>query len=80
MDDDDLYDKYTDVKDEEVRDQKADNNDTNSRDSVEEVDELEEMGAKVIKSDYESEYLYNIDVVSNEFESNDDDNVEDLIL
>ena len=58
-DDDDLYDRYTDMMDDEVPDQNANNSDTDnsdddSWDSVEDDEQPEVMGAEVLHSDYES--------------------------
>uniref|UniRef100_A0A2N9IP89 Uncharacterized protein n=1 Tax=Fagus sylvatica TaxID=28930 RepID=A0A2N9IP89_FAGSY len=72
-DDDDLYDRYTDMRDEEVTDQNVNNNDADksdvdSWDSVEDVEKPEVIGDEILQSDYESEDLYNVEVVSNESE------------
>ncbi|GMY05605.1 hypothetical protein FCV25MIE_00848 [Fagus crenata] len=67
-DDDDLYDRYTDMMDDEVPDQNAnnsdaDNSDANSSDddswdSVENDEQSKVMGVGVLHSDYESEDLH----------------------
>jgi hypothetical protein len=63
-DDDDLYNRYTDMMDDEVPDQNAnnsdaDNSDDDSWDSVEDDEQPEVMGVEVLHSDYESEDLHN---------------------
>ena len=73
-DDDDLYDRYTDMMDDEVPNQNAnnrdvDNSDDDSWDSVEDVEQPEVMGARVLHSDYESEDLHSVGVGLNESES-----------
>jgi hypothetical protein len=83
-DDDDLYDRYTDMMDDEVPDQNANNRDSNNRDAdnsdddswdiVEDVEQQEVMGAGVLHFDYESEDLHSVGVGLNESESESDDN------
>ena len=73
-DEDNLYDRYTDMRDEEVTDQNVDNNDADKSDvdgwdSVEDVEKPEVIGDEILQFDYESEDLYNVEVVSNESES-----------
>ena len=73
-DDDDLYDRYTDMMDDEVPDQNANNKDANNNDddswdSVEDVEQQEVMGAEVLHFDYESEDLHSVGVGLNESES-----------
>ena len=78
-DDDDLYDRYTDMMDDEILDQNAnnkdaDNSDDDSWDSVEDVEQPEVMGIGVLHSDYESEDLHSVEVGLNESEYESDDN------
>ncbi|GMY11921.1 hypothetical protein FCV25MIE_07160 [Fagus crenata] len=73
-DDDDLYDRYTNMMDDEVPDQNAnnrdvDNSDDDSWDSVEDVEQPKVMDAGVLHSDYESEDLHSVRVGLNESES-----------
>uniref|UniRef100_A0A2N9H765 CCHC-type domain-containing protein n=1 Tax=Fagus sylvatica TaxID=28930 RepID=A0A2N9H765_FAGSY len=83
-DDDDLYDRYTDMMDDEVLDQNAnnsdadnsdaDNSDNDSWDSVEDDEQPEVMGAGVLHSDYESEDLHSDGQGLTESESESDGN------
>jgi hypothetical protein len=78
-DDDDLYDRYTDMMDDEVLDKNANNSDANnsdddSWDSVEDDEQPEVMGVGVLHSDYESEDLHSDGHGLNEFEYESDGN------
>jgi hypothetical protein len=73
-DEDDLYDRYTNMSDDEVLDQNANNKDANnsdddSWDNIEDVEQPEVIGIGVLYSDYESEDLHSVGVGLNEFES-----------
>ena len=80
----DLYDRYTNMMDDEVPNQNAnnsdaDNSDDDSWDSVEDDEQPEVMGAGVLHSDYESEDLHSdgqgLNESKSEYES-DGNNVE----
>ncbi|GMY18093.1 hypothetical protein FCV25MIE_13332 [Fagus crenata] len=83
-DDDDLYDRYTDMMDDEIPDQNAnnsdadnsdaDNSDDDSWDSVGDDEQPEVMGAGVLQSDYESEDLHSDGQGLTESESESDGN------
>jgi hypothetical protein len=78
-DDDDLYDRYTDMMDDEISYQNtnnkdADNSDDDSWDIVEDVEQPEVIGVGVLHSDYESEDLHSVEVDLNESEYESDDN------